>query len=473
MLKLLVLQVCVFFAHAADLSPCSLTTAAATFDLAPLPSLHFIEPSTNWAYAFSPCSFISPTSLNARLCADSTPAPAFQVTFGECLRLASRGSCNMAVLDGSEPGVSVSCIGGDGGRRANLELSCFDGPTSVHTVNTSRGPGLYVLVARGRAGCPIECSRDPLTGAVCGGAWRGACAYSSSGEARCGCNAGFSGHMCSPAVRPLLSTYNRGTSLFRPLLFIVLFCLLLFALLCSQIPSLQISNTASHLSYSACSRLVFVLAVLLALAYNRHLICLALDTPPPVFPQLPPKCNVPQSQIPPNLTHTDLINAASACAFHPHHTRRPLVAFVVGNAATTAVASNMLASISLLTRPFCVLVVPADELAVSQWEARRAQDSSQHWRLLVDKATLAQGSAPEQSRFREPAYNRLTVHKWKLALRLLRGGYDAFILDPDLVFLRDPIGFIEIWAPRNNAPLFLPLTAARSGAIAQLRLRGL
>ena len=94
-------------------------------------------------------------------------------------------------------GVAVAFSNGDGGRRAVLEATCSDGPTVVDGVEEAR-PLEYVLRVQSRAACPIECARDPATGAVCGGRGRGACAAgATAAAAACRCAAGHSGPFCA------------------------------------------------------------------------------------------------------------------------------------------------------------------------------------------------------------------------------------------------------------------------------------
>jgi len=54
----------------------------------------------------------------------------------------------------------------------------------------------YIASVESRVGCPIECPRDPKTGAVCGGRDNGTCNITQRGV-MCICAAGRSGQSCS------------------------------------------------------------------------------------------------------------------------------------------------------------------------------------------------------------------------------------------------------------------------------------
>ena len=173
--------------------PCTFSTSAGTFDLSTLGSLAFRAPLSSWVYALSACEDVPPKTVHYR-CDDSATAPAFQVTLSECLRLGTLASRRAAPLPRAL-GIALTFDGGDGGRSAVLELACFDGPTTIDAL--VEVPSLsYVMQVRGRAGCPLECSRGPDTNAVCGGVARGACLQEGSGSAGCSCKPGTSGDAC-------------------------------------------------------------------------------------------------------------------------------------------------------------------------------------------------------------------------------------------------------------------------------------
>ena len=187
---------------------CTFSSPAGTFDLTALSLRHTVP--EGWLYAFSACSALDGFAVEPK-CARAAPAPAFQVTLGvkpACFSLGTLPSRGTALLAGAL-GVSVSFSGGDGGRSALLEATCFDGPTAVASVLEER-PLEYVLRVRSRAACPAECARDPHTGAVCGGRARGACAAASGNgagsggaAALCVCSAGHQGSYCTAAGVPV------------------------------------------------------------------------------------------------------------------------------------------------------------------------------------------------------------------------------------------------------------------------------
>ena len=174
---------------------CTFLTPVGAFDLTSLRLRHTTQ--AGWLYEASACADLEGTGV-APKCATVAPAPAFQVTIGSapaCLSLGALSSRVVATLPDSL-GVSVTFSGGDGGRRAVLEVACHDGPTVVDTAVEERLLE-YTLKARSRAACPVECARDPATGAVCGGRDRGACvAGGVGGAAVCACAKGHHGPQC-------------------------------------------------------------------------------------------------------------------------------------------------------------------------------------------------------------------------------------------------------------------------------------
>jgi hypothetical protein len=191
------------FSLASASPPCTFSTSAGTFDLSALGALAFRAPLSSWVYGLSPCADVPPKTVHYR-CDDSAVAPAFQVTLSECLRLGALASRRAAPLPRAL-GIALSFDGGDGGRSAVLELACFDGITTIDAV--VEVPSLsYVMQVRGRAGCPLECSRDAATKAVCGGVARGTCLQVGSGSAVCSCKSGISGVACGATPIGSVST---------------------------------------------------------------------------------------------------------------------------------------------------------------------------------------------------------------------------------------------------------------------------
>ena len=204
-------------AISAALSPatasCVAATAAGTFDLG---SLRFVVHKTpaGWTYAFSACADVDARAAASGLCTDLAPAPAVQASPGACHalgRLAQRSVAPLPADGGASVGrvgVSVTYVGGDacgafGARSISLHVACVDvaGPAGVAlaTVEESASrPCSYAAQIGSRAGCPLECTRDPKSGAVCGGRGRGECALPpGGGAAGCKCAIGFEGPVCS------------------------------------------------------------------------------------------------------------------------------------------------------------------------------------------------------------------------------------------------------------------------------------
>ena len=410
---------------------CIFSTAKGTFDLTFPSQLYFVEPYTSWSYAISPCTDLVPGSINFNLCGAVSPAPVLQVTRGECIRLGTTETRSVSAIDTDALGVSVSFYNGDNGRRTTLRLTCASKATEISSVVSQRhedGSQDYIFTSSGFSGCPVECKRNQFDEAICNGPLNGVCSL-TKGRPICICNDGFFGPACSAIVTDISSLSL--TSLF-----------IIGVFFCAYLLSARRFKTTMEVK-SKHFLITGLISVAIIVGSNIFLEG-AVSQP-----------KEPRQVFSGNGVHTtefiysDISAAAAACAFTPHHTHRPLVPFFIGNAAATAVASNMLASIFALRRPFCVLVIPADKVALAQWELKRTRDVNPNWKLLRDEATLLRGLSPLQSGFRQQSYNRLTLLKWWFALRLLREGYDAFILDPDLVFLRDPIAYFETWAPSN------------------------
>ena len=185
---------------------CSISTKLGTFlfDQAPLRAL---ESSNNWLYVFSICGNVDPLSVNKRFCSNIAPAPVFQKTLLECHRLGQYETRKVTLSTAHQLQITISYTGGDNGRNAILELTCYDGPFFVDFIISDRVPLQYVIQARGPAGCPIECARNPASGAVCSGASHGTCSIIASG-ARCVCMDIFSGSSCSSFTSQLSPAFS-------------------------------------------------------------------------------------------------------------------------------------------------------------------------------------------------------------------------------------------------------------------------
>lgn len=152
--------------------------------------------------------------------------------------------------------------------------------------------------------------------------------------------------------------------------------------------------------------------------------------------------------------YTTLLSAAQAASFYPPLTNRRTLAFLAGNNATAEVAYNLLASVRRLRTPFPVLIVPLDAACLALWTRLAAAQPrglppALRIHVLAEPSILQSGAVDRKTTFHEVAYNKLCQHKWRLAADVLELGFDAFLLDPDLVFLRDPFAFLYTFAPNN------------------------
>ena len=140
-------------------------------------------------FTFSPCS-------NVKIGGPNCPqTPAMQNTFSECISLGTLKSRTVKPLLGIL-GISISFSGGSNGRSAVIELECFEGPNKIHFM--ADGPTqLYRMRVQSRAGCPLSCTRNSLSGAVCGGNARGICKMADdNSSASCFCFSGYFGNQC-------------------------------------------------------------------------------------------------------------------------------------------------------------------------------------------------------------------------------------------------------------------------------------
>ena len=180
-----------------------------TFDLIELHDVRYYDPSPHfagWFYSFSPCGDVDPRSLSPT-CGDDddVPAPAYQVTSGECIRLGAAGVAAATPLTGSTAyasaptrplGLALALGKGNDGRSAVLEVECADVAPPLTSLVTDRKHMEYLLRVKARAGCPQSCARDAATGAVCGGHGRGECFAVGGAAATCVCAMGHSGPCC-------------------------------------------------------------------------------------------------------------------------------------------------------------------------------------------------------------------------------------------------------------------------------------
>ena len=192
---------------AAVTGECLFSTPAGDFDLSSLGDVPFFTPANGWVYYVNACANVG---LNASwalvTCAGgysgAPTAPALQLTGTACFSLGSLSQRAASPLDG-DLGIAVKLEGGSecqSTRRAiTLEVVCSDTARPAgHSIVESE-PCKYSARLEARAGCPLQCARDPLSDAVCGSVARGACRTSLQGaRAYCVCEAGFSGPHCAP-----------------------------------------------------------------------------------------------------------------------------------------------------------------------------------------------------------------------------------------------------------------------------------
>ena len=153
------------------------------------------EPSSmGWAYTVSTCSPIPLQSVGS-LCSRTVPSAVLQETQTACHSLGVFSTRSVASLPA---GVAVSFHGGDGGRSSVIEIECADVPRPL-VERVTEGPRGYVVRVRARAGCALGCARDPVTGAVCGGAQKGACVMNERNSS-CVCASEHSGPFCSAST---------------------------------------------------------------------------------------------------------------------------------------------------------------------------------------------------------------------------------------------------------------------------------
>ena len=175
---------------------CALDAGGALWDLAPLGPLTFVN-EHKWAYHWHACKPLDARKTDA-VCS-LPPSTSIQVSNGHCYALGGSALPNSSALEGTL-GLHLDFFGGTpcgatGTRRASrVEVRCSDGPTRVLSVDEPE-QCVYHAIAESRVGCPLQCARDPGSGAVCGGAARGVC----GGEPpACRCAAGHGGALCLP-----------------------------------------------------------------------------------------------------------------------------------------------------------------------------------------------------------------------------------------------------------------------------------
>jgi hypothetical protein len=186
---------------------CAVSTPAGAFDLAPLGTVRHTTP-TGWTYLFSACADVDASAGVSGSCGGVAPAPAVQVTGGECHslgRLAQRSIAPLAKV--GVVGLTVAFDGGDAcgnlARTISIDVACADveRASKAQVIESTTRACSYNAAVESRAGCPLSCARDPKTGAVCGGKRRGACTMAVPGGAvACVCVDGYEGPICEPTA---------------------------------------------------------------------------------------------------------------------------------------------------------------------------------------------------------------------------------------------------------------------------------
>jgi len=194
-----------------SLSPplvCSFPTIIGTFDLSLLSTVRIIsreDSSRGWLYLVNTCENVESRGR----CRDEPIAPAIQVTSGECHRLGHLDQRTFSPFvtdffnyDASQFGITVSFQGGRScesiSRNISITVICADVEhvRNANVIESKSIPCSYLASLESRVGCPIECPRDPKSGAVCGGRDRGTCNITQLGV-KCICATGKSGQSCS------------------------------------------------------------------------------------------------------------------------------------------------------------------------------------------------------------------------------------------------------------------------------------
>jgi hypothetical protein len=168
-------------------------------------------------YMFDACENLAPVKGGS--CQTQT-APALQRLWGthhanQCPSLGTIAARSVEALP-SAVGVRVQYGGGDGcgggdrpKRNVTIDVACADraAPRVLGVEETT--PCNYHARVEAREGCPWECLRDGVTGAVCGGAERGACVAIAAatgadggGGARCECTPPRAGPTCELEAAP-------------------------------------------------------------------------------------------------------------------------------------------------------------------------------------------------------------------------------------------------------------------------------
>lgn len=113
-----------------------------------------------------------------------------------------------------------------------------------------------------------------------------------------------------------------------------------------------------------------------------------------------------------------------------------VVTFVSGNRAMGKFQLNEMLHIARHQVPFSVMWVPLDPEGLEKLE-------KQGNGTVYDAIATDGRFTGERSNFRQVDYNRMALVKWELSIAIMELGYDVFLLDPDIVPLRNPLPYFE------------------------------
>jgi hypothetical protein len=182
-------------------APCRVETLAGNaYDLGALGTIHGMQRITDRRYVVAVCGNVE--NLLAH-CPGPDALALVQLNRGEeCERLGDSYDIASSLADG-RLGFSLSLSGGsacaDGPRSVDVTVECLEAAYYTQVFSADDRDCRFSLAVRARAGCPLSCARDNVTGLVCGGPHRGKCTAAPLGKAAsCACAPGFGGPTCAP-----------------------------------------------------------------------------------------------------------------------------------------------------------------------------------------------------------------------------------------------------------------------------------
>lgn len=183
-------------------SPCFYESSSARYDLSRLGNIPGRDNMGN-AIAVNICTV---TSASFAGC-DGGPVPAHLIRrLGGSCHAVGVGGVNshtfadlpdaLGVLATFDTPVEL-CSGGEEEGGVSVRVTCGDQPLPTLSMSETKSCHFEAEI-KGRDGCPLECARDPATGAVCGGPSRGTCQGGlGGGLATCVCAEGLEGPLCT------------------------------------------------------------------------------------------------------------------------------------------------------------------------------------------------------------------------------------------------------------------------------------